>query len=309
MVKISVIGAGMVGATAVQRLAEFELGDVVMIDVVEGLPQGKALDMLESASLCDFDVDVLGSNDYSDIEGSDVVVVTAGIARKPDMTREDLIGINSNIVKDVCSHVALHASGAVVLIVTNPLDIMTYAALKYTGFEHQRVFGMSGVLDSARFSYFVAAELNCSVRDVHAMVLGGHGDTMVPLPEYTTVSGIPITQLLSKDAIGRLVSRTINGGVEVVNLLKTGSAFYAPAASIVRMVESIVRDTRRILPACAYLTGEYGQKEVYLGVPVKLGRRGVLEVIELELRDETKAALAQSADSVRDGVKKLNLCL
>jgi len=252
MVKISVIGAGMVGATAVQRLAEFELGDIAMIDVVEGLPQGKALDMLESASLCDFDVDVLGSNDYSDIEGSDVVVVTAGVARKPDMTREDLIGINSNIVKDVCSHVALHASGAVVLVVTNPLDIMTYAALKYTGFEHQRVFGMSGVLDSARFSYFVAAELNCSVRDVYAMVLGGHGDTMV---------------------------------------------------------ESIVRDTRRILPACAYLSGEYGQKDVYLGVPVKLGRRGVLEVIELELRDETKAALAQSADSVRDGVKKLNLCL
>jgi malate dehydrogenase len=307
MVKISVIGAGMVGATAVQRLAERELGDVAMIDVIEGLPQGKALDLLESAPLCDFDVDVVGSNDYRDIEASNVVVVTAGVARKPGMSREDLININAGIVRDVCAQVVEHAPGAILLMVTNPLDIMTYAAWKYTGFEPRRVFGMSGVLDSARFSYFVAEAVDCSVRDVHAMVLGGHGDTMVPLPEYTTVSGIPLSQLLSRDVIEQLVSRTVKGGAEIVNLLKTGSAFYAPSAAIVKMVESIVRDSKRILPACAYLAGEYGQRDVYLGVPVKLGRRGIIEVIELELSEESKAALTRSADAVREGVAKLGL--
>lgn len=305
MVKISVIGAGMVGSTAVQRLAELGLGDIAMVDVVEGLPQGKALDLLESAPICGFDVDITGSNDYAVIDGSDVVVVTAGVARKPGMSRDDLLRINSGIVRDVCSHVVEHAPDAVLLMVTNPLDVMTYAALKFTGFEHRRVFGMSGVLDAARFSYFIAEAVGCSVRDVRAIVLGGHGDTMVPVPEYATVSGIPITQLLSADVIDRLVERTVKGGAEIVNLLKTGSAFYAPSAAIVEMVEAVVRDSKRILPACAYLTGEYGEMDVCLGVPVRLGRGGVVEVLELELSSGSRAALARSADAVREGVAKL----
>ena len=307
MVKISVVGAGMVGATVVQRLAESELGDVVMVDVVEGLPQGKALDLLESAPLCGFDVDVVGSNDYRDIESSDVVVVTAGVPRKPGMTRDDLVRINSGIVRDVCSGVVKYASSALLLVVTNPLDVMTYAALKYTGFEPQRVLGMSGVLDSARFASFVALELDCSVRDVQAMVIGSHGDMMVPVPGYTTVSGIPITELLSNDAVARLVSRTVNAGAEIVDLLKTGSAFYAPSAAVIRMVEALVCDRRSIMPACVYLDGEYGLSDLCLGVPVRLGRGGVLDVIELDLGSETMDALHRSADSVRAALLGLEL--
>lgn len=306
MPKITIIGAGAVGATAAQRIAEKELGDVVLTDIVEGLPQGKALDLLESGPLCGYDSKVTGTNDYRDIEGSDIVVVTAGIARKPGMTREDLLKINTKIIKEVSQNIAKYAPDSIVITVTNPLDIMTYVAMRTTGFEPQRVFGMSGVLDSGRFATFIATELGCSVRDISAMVLGGHGDTMVPLPRFTTVAGVPITELLSKDVIQRLVERTVNGGAEIVNLLKTGSAFYAPSAAVTNMVEAVVKDTKRILPVCAYLNGEYGKKDIYLGVPVKLGRRGVEEIIDLELNADEKKALDRSAEAVREGIASVS---
>ncbi|MBN2488891.1 MAG: malate dehydrogenase [Methanosarcinaceae archaeon] len=307
MTKITVIGAGNVGATAVQRLAELELGDIVMTDVVEGLPQGKALDLMQAAPVMGYDTNVVGTNDYADIAGSDVVVITAGIARKPGMSRDDLLAINGKITKEVCENIAEYAPKAVVITVTNPLDIMTYVALKASGFEPNRVFGMSGVLDSSRFATFISMELGCSARDVDAMVLGGHGDSMVPLPQYTTVSGVPISELMPEEAIGRLVQRTINGGAEIVEYLKTGSAFYAPSASVSKMVEAVVRDSKRILPAAAYLQGEYNESGIYLGVPVKLGKNGVEEIIELELYETQYQALARSAASVREGIAKLNL--
>ena len=306
MPKITIIGAGAVGATAAQRIAEKELGDVVLTDIIEGLPQGKALDLLESGPLCGYDSKVTGTNDYKDIEGSDIVVVTAGIARKPGMTREDLLKINTKIIREVSQNVAKYAPDSIVITVTNPLDIMTYVAMKTTGFEPARVFGMSGVLDSGRFATFIAMELGCSVRDISAMVLGGHGDTMVPLPRFTTVAGVPVTELLPRDVIQRLVERTVNGGAEIVNLLKTGSAFYAPSAAVTNMVEAVVKDTRRILPVCAHLSGEYGKKDIYLGVPVKLGRRGVEEVIELKLTAEEKKALDSSAEAVKTGIASVN---
>lgn len=306
MVKIAIIGAGAVGATAAQRIAEKELGDIILTDIVEGLPQGKALDILESGPLCGYDSKVTGTNDYKDIEGSDIVVVTAGIARKPGMTREDLLKINTKIIKEVSQNIAKYAPDSIVIAVTNPLDLMTYVTMKTTGFEPQRVFGMSGVLDSGRFATFIATELGCSVRDISAMVLGGHGDTMVPLPRFTTVAGVPITELLSKDVVQRLVERTVNGGAEIVNLLKTGSAFYAPSAAVTNMVEAVVKGTKRILPVCAYLNGEYGKKGIYLGVPVKLGRRGVEEVIELKLTAEEKKALDRSAEAVKTGIASVN---
>ncbi|MCX9010014.1 MAG: malate dehydrogenase [Candidatus Methanoperedens sp.] len=306
MNKITIIGAGAVGATAAQRIAEKELGDIVLTDIVEGLPQGKALDLLESGPLCGYDSKVTGTNDYKDIEGSDIVVVTAGIARKPGMTREDLLKINTKIIKEVSQNIAKYAPDSIVITVTNPLDIMTYVTMRTTGFEPQRVFGMSGMLDSGRFATFIAMELGCSVRDISAVVLGGHGDTMVPLPRFTTVSGVPITELLSKDVIQRLVDRTVNGGAEIVNLLKTGSAFYAPSAAVTNMVEAVVKDTKRILPVCAYLNGEYGKKNIYLGVPVKLGRRGVEEVIELKLAADEKKALDSSAEAVKTGIASVS---
>jgi len=306
MPKITIIGAGAVGATTAQRIAEKELGDVVLTDIVQGLPQGKALDLLEAGPLFGYDSNVMGTNDYVDIKGSDVVVITAGIARKPGMTREDLLKINTNIITDVSQNIKLHAPDSVVITVTNPLDIMTYVAMKTTGFEPNRVFGMSGVLDSGRFAAFIAIELGCSVRDINAMVLGGHGDTMVPLPRFTTVSGVPITELMPESTIKRLVERTINGGAEIVNLLKTGSAFYAPSAAVTNMVEAVIKDTKRILPACAYLNGEYGKKDIYLGVPVKLGRKGISQIVELELAIEEKKALDRSADAVRSGISSLN---
>jgi malate dehydrogenase len=306
MPKITIIGAGAVGATAAQRIAEKELGDVVLTDIVEGLPQGKALDLMEAAPLFGYDSKITGTNDYKDIEGSDVVVITAGIARKPGMTREDLLKINTKIIREVSQNIAKYAPDSVVITVTNPLDIMTYVTMKTTGFEPERVFGMSGVLDSGRFAAFIAMELGCSVRDINATVLGGHGDTMVPLPRFTTVSGVPITELLSEDAIRRLVERTVNGGAEIVNLLKTGSAFYAPSAAVTNMVEAVVKDTKRVLPACAYLSSEYGKKDIYLGVPVTLGRKGVEEIIELKLTSEEKKALDKSAEAVKDGIKSLN---
>ena len=305
MPKITIIGAGAVGATVAQRIAEKELGDIVITDIVEGLPQGKALDLLEAGPLCGYDSKITGTNNYEDIEDSDVVVVTAGIARKPGMTREDLLKINTNIIKEVSQNIADHAPDSVVITVTNPLDIMTYVTMKTTGFDPERVFGMSGVLDSGRFATFIAIELGCSVRDISAMVLGGHGDTMVPLPRFTTVSGVPITELMDETVIQSIVDRTVNGGLEIVNLLKTGSAFYAPSAAVTNMVEAVIKDTKRILPVCAYLNGEYGKRNIYLGVPVILGRRGVEEIVELELTQDEQKALDRSADAVKSGISSL----
>lgn len=307
MTKITVVGAGFVGATTVQRIAEKELGDVVMTDIIEGIPQGKALDLMESAPIVGFDVNVVGTNDYKDMQDSDIVVITAGIARKPGMSRDDLIKTNSNIVSEVSENINKYAPDSIVIVVTNPLDIMTYVALMKTGFHPGRVIGMSGVLDCARFATFVAMELGCSVKNVDAMVLGGHGDLMVPLPRHTTVSGIPITELMDEAAIDRLVQRTINGGAEIVELLKTGSAFYAPSAAITLMVESIVRDQKRILPAAAYMYGQYGHEEIYLGVPVKLGRMGVEAVIELDLTEPEQEMLAHSAEAMKEAISTLDL--
>ena len=306
MPKITVIGAGAVGATAAQRIAEKELGDVVLTDIVEGLPQGKALDLLQAGPLFGYDSKITGTNDYKDIEDSDVVVITAGIARKPGMTREDLLKINAKIIREVSANIAKYAPDSIVITVTNPLDIMTYLAMKTTSFEPRRVFGMSGVLDSGRFAAFIAMELGCSVRDISAMVLGGHGDTMVPLPRLTTVQGVPITELMPQSTIQRLVERTVNGGAEIVNLLKTGSAFYAPSAAVTNMVEAVVKDAKRILPVCAYLDGEYGKNDIYLGVPAKLGKRGVEEIIELKLDSEEKKGLDRSVDAVKSGIDTLS---
>jgi malate dehydrogenase len=307
MTKITIIGAGFVGATAAQRIAEEELGDLVIMDIIEGMPQGKALDLMESAPIMGYDANVLGTNNYEDIKDSDIVVITAGIARKPGMSREDLVKINSNIIADVCGNIKKYAPDSVVIIVTNPLDLMTYIAMKKTGFPPQRVFGMSGVLDCGRFAAFISMELNCSAKDVDAMVLGGHGDSMVPLTRFTTVSGIPITELVETKTIDRLVQRTINGGAEIVELLKTGSAFYAPSAAITNMVRSIVLDQNRILPACAFLTGQYGFDSIYLGVPVKLGRSGIEQIIELELTKTEQDALNRSAESVKQGILTLDI--
>jgi malate dehydrogenase len=307
MTKITIIGAGFVGATAAQRIAEEELGDLVIMDIIEGMPQGKALDLMESAPIMGYDANVLGTNNYEDIKDSDIVVITAGIARKPGMSREDLVKINSNIIADVCGNIKKYAPDSVVIIVTNPLDLMTYIAMKKTGFPPQRVFGMSGVLDCGRFAAFISMELNCSAKDVDAMVLGGHGDSMVPLTRFTTVSGIPITELVETKTIDRLVQRTINGGAEIVELLRTGSAFYAPSAAITNMVRSIVLDQNRILPACAFLTGQYGFDSIYLGVPVKLGRSGIEQIIELELTKTEQDALNRSAESVKQGILTLDI--
>lgn len=304
MSKISIIGSGAVGGTTAQRIAEKHLGDVVMTDIVEGLPQGKALDLMEAAPLIGYNSELVGSTRIKDIQDSDIVIVTAGMARKPGMKREDLLKINANIVKEISHEIARYASDAIVIMVTNPLDVMTYVAMKVTGFEPMRVFGMSGVLDSARFATFIAMELNCCVRDIHAMVLGGHGDTMVALPRFTTISGIPITELMSQDTIKRLVDRTVNAGAEIVNLMKT-SAFYAPSAAITKMVEAIIKDTKQILPASAYLNGEYGMKDIYLGVPVKIGRKGVEHIIELKLREDEQKALYNSANAVKSGIAYL----
>lgn len=307
MKKLSVIGAGNVGASTVQRLAESKFGDIVMLDVVPGLPQGKALDLMQAAPLMGYDVDIKGTNDYADIEGSDIVIITAGIARKPGMTRDDLLNINAKITRDVCGNIRHYAPKSIVLTVTNPLDIITYAAYKYTGFGKKRVFGMSGLLDSTRFASFVAKEVGCSVKDVDAMVLGGHGDNMVPLPQYTTVSGIPVSEFLPQETIDRLVARTIDAGAEIVSLLKEGSAFYAPSAAIVSMVDAIINDSGRVVPASVYLEGEYGFSDVCLGVPVKLGKNGIEKVIEIDLTPEQMAALSISEKAVRSGIEKLDM--
>ncbi|MEX2530368.1 MAG: malate dehydrogenase [Gemmatimonadota bacterium] len=307
MQKITVVGAGNVGATAAQRLAERELArEIVMVDVADGIPQGKALDQWESAPIEGFDSRVTGSIDYDAAAGSDVFVVTAGIARKPGMSRDDLLKTNAGIVRSVSEEIARVAPDSIIVMVSNPLDVMSYVAMKASGFPRERVIGMAGVLDTARYRSFIALELNCSVEDIQAMVLGGHGDTMVPLVNYTTVSGIPLTQLLSSERIEGLIERTRKGGAEIVAHLKTGSAYYAPSSAAVQMVEAIARDKKRILPSAAYLQGEYGHEGIFLGVPCKLGAGGLLEILEVELTDDERAALARSAEAVRSTIAKLD---
>lgn len=303
--KITIVGAGNVGATTAHWAVAKELGDVVLIDIVDGMPQGKALDLAESSPIEGFDSRLIGTNDYADTANSDVVVVTAGIPRRPGMSRDDLLSTNAKIVGSVVSNIAKHSPKAYMIVVSNPLDAMVYVAKQVSGWPKQRVMGMAGVLDSARFRYFIAQELGVSVEDVHGFVMGGHGDTMVPVPRYATVTGIPITQLLSTAQINRLVQRTRDGGAEIVNLLKQGSAFYAPGASIVQMVEAIVRDKKRLLPAAAYLEGEYGLRGVYVGVPVLMGAGGIEKIIEVELTAEEQAALKQSAAAVEELVQAL----
>ena len=298
--KVTVIGAGNVGATAAQRLAEKQLCDVVLVDIVEGVPQGKALDLNEAAPVEKHDSHLTGTNSYEETAGSDIVIITAGIPRKPGMSRDDLISTNAGIVKSVTQEVASRSPEAVLIIVSNPLDAMCHVAFDASGFPKERVIGMAGVLDSARFRTFISMELDVSVENTHAFVLGGHGDTMVPLPRYSTVAGIPITELMSQDRIDALVDRTRNGGAEIVGLLKTGSAYYAPASAAVEMAESILKDKKKILPCAAYLQGEYGQQELFIGVPVKLGAKGIEDIIEINLTDEEKQALQKSADAVQE---------
>jgi malate dehydrogenase len=300
--KIAVLGAGNVGATTALMLAQKRLGEVVMLDIIEGMPQGKALDMAEAGPVADFESWVKGTDSYDDLKDAGLVIVTAGLPRKPGMTRMDLLTKNAEIVAAATREIVRVAPDAIILMVTNPLDVMTYVAWKTSGFPKNRVVGMAGVLDSTRFRYFVADALGVSVADTQAMVLGGHGDSMVPLPRYTTVSGVPITQLLPQDTIDKLVDRTRKGGTEIVNLLKTGSAYYAPAASIAIMAEAIVLDRKRLLPASAYLEGEYGLQGVFVGVPVILGSTGVEKVVELELSPEEKEALHASARDVKEGI-------
>ncbi len=297
--KVTVVGAGNVGATAAQRLAEKQLCDVVLVDIAEGLPQGKALDLAEAAPIEKHDACLAGTNDYAETAGSDIVIITAGIPRKPGMSRDDLLKTNSDIMKTVVGNVAEKSPDAILIIVSNPLDAMCHVAFEASGFDKKRVIGMAGVLDSARFRTFIARELNVSVENTHAFVLGGHGDTMVPLPRFSTVAGIPITELLSEDRIEALVDRTRKGGAEIVSLLKTGSAFYAPASAAAEMAESILKDKKKILPCAAYLEGEYGIDGLFIGVPVKLGKSGIEEIVEIKLADEEAASLQQSADAVR----------
>ena len=306
--KITVVGAGNVGATAAQRIAEKELArTVVLVDVVEGVPQGKGLDQWESAPIEGFDSRVIGTNGYDETVGSDIVVITAGIARKPGMSRDDLLNTNAGIVKSVSEQVAKTSPDAIIIVVSNPLDVMCYVAKEVSGFPRERVIGMAGVLDTARYRSFIAMELGVSVLDIQAMVLGGHGDTMVPLISYTTISGIPILQFMKKEKLDAIVDRARNGGAEIVKFLKTGSAYYAPSSGAVQMVEAIVKDQKRILPCSAWLEGEYGMKGLFLGVPVKLGRKGIEQILEIELTADEKAALAKSADAVREPMSVITL--
>lgn len=302
--KVSIIGAGAVGATTAQYLAERNIADIVLVDIVENLPQGKALDLLEAGPIIGYDCEIVGSNGYEATAGSDVIVITSGSPRKPGMSRDDLLRVNMNIVRSVTEQAAPLSPNAVIIVVTNPLDAMCHVALEASGFPSERVIGQAGVLDAARFRTFVAMELGVSPRDVQAMVLGGHGDTMVPLPRYTTVSGIPITQLIPPERIQAIVERTRDGGGEIVRLLGT-SAFYAPAASVAEMVEAVLLDENRVLAASTYLTGQYGITDLYVGVPIKLGAGGVKQVIEIELTDEERAALHRSAAAVHELVQAM----
>jgi malate dehydrogenase len=305
--KITVVGAGNVGATTAQGLARLALArEVVMIDIMEGIPEGKGLDQWESAPIEGWDTRVRGTTSYGDTAGSDLVVITAGIARKPGMSREDLLNTNAGIVRSVSEHVRDSSPDSIVVVVSNPLDVMAHVCKETTGFPRERVIGMAGVLDTARYRSFIALELDISVEDIQSLVLGGHGDTMVPLASYTTVSGIPLSQLLPQERIEALVNRARTGGAEIVGLLKTGSAYYAPAAATVQMVEAIVRDKKRILPCSAWLQGEFGMEGLFIGVPCKLGRGGLEKIIEVELTDEERAALGKSADAVRETMALLN---
>jgi malate dehydrogenase len=298
--KVSIVGAGNVGATAAHWIASKELADVVLIDVVEGIPQGKALDLLEAMPIEGCDVHVTGANDYTATAHSDIVVITAGIPRKPGMSRDDLLHTNYKIMSDVVAKVVAQSPEAILIIVSNPLDAMAQAAFKQSGFNRERVIGMAGILDSARFRTFIAAELNVSVENVTAFVLGGHGDTMVPLPRYSTVAGIPITELIPKDRLDAIVQRTRDGGAEIVKHLKTGSAYYAPSAAAVEMVEAILKDKKKIVPCAVYLQGEYGIEGYFIGVPCKLGAAGLEQIIEIKLTAEEDAALKKSADAVKE---------
>jgi len=303
--KVSIIGAGNVGASAAERIAQRRLADVVLVDIIEGLPQGKALDLNEAGPVDGYDCRLTGSNGYEPTAGSDIVVITSGLPRKPGMSRDDLLQKNFEIVRAVTLEVARHSPQAILIVVSNPLDAMAHTALKVSGFPRERVLGMAGVLDSARMRFFIAEALGVSVDNTHAFVLGGHGDTMVPLARYSTVAGIPITELMPKEHIESIVQRTRDGGVEVVNLLKSGSAYYAPASSIVQMAQAILLDEHRILPCAAYLNGEYGHRDLFLGVPVQIGARGMERVIEIRLTGEEKSALDRSAAAVRELVEKL----
>ena len=306
--KISVVGAGHVGEMTAVRIAEKGLArKLVLIDIVEGIPQGKGLDMFESSPVEGFDCEIIGTNSYDESQDSDLVVITAGVPRKPGMSRDDLLKINSDIVKSVTEEIATRSPKSIIIIVSNPLDVMAYVALKVSGFESTRVIGMAGILDTARYRSFIAMEIGVSVRDIQAMVLGGHGDTMVPLPRYTTVSGIPLNHFLSESQIDAIVERTRFGGGEIVKHLKTGSAYYAPSSSVVEMIDSIVNDKKRILPCAAWLTGEYGIEEAYVGVPVKLGSKGIEEILKIDLEESELSALRESAAHVKETMKSLEL--
>jgi malate dehydrogenase len=298
--KVSIVGSGNVGATAAHWMAAKELADIVLIDIIDGVPQGKGLDLLEAMPIEKRDSHVLGTQDYADTANSDIVVITAGVPRKPGMSRDDLLNINHKIMSDVVSKVVKYSPNCILIVVSNPLDAMAQAAYKMSGFSRNRVIGMAGVLDSARFRAFIALELKVSVENVTAFVLGGHGDTMVPLARYSTVAGIPITELMDAATIERLVQRTRDGGAEIVKYLKTGSAFYAPSAAVTEMVEAILKDKKKILPCAAYLEGEYGIKGLFVGVPVKLGAKGIEQIIEIKLTAEEKAGLEKSAGAVKE---------
>jgi malate dehydrogenase len=297
--KVSIIGAGHVGEVTAQRIVEKELGDVVLLDIVEGMPIGKGLDILESSPVMKFDTKIKGTNNYEDTANSDIVVITAGVPRKPGMSRDELVGTNFGIVKKVTEEVVKYSPNCIIIMVTNPLDAMAYTAYRVSGFPKERVIGMAGILDTARFRTFIAMELDVSVENIQAFVLGGHGDTMVPLARYSTVAGIPITELIPKDRLEAIIERTRKGGGEIVSYLKTGSAYYAPAAAVTEMVESILKDKKKILPCAAYLEGEYGLSDIYFGVPVKLGFGGIKEIIEIKLTNEEKEAIKKSAEAVR----------
>ena len=305
--KVTVVGGGNVGATLAQRIADRELADVALIDIVEGMPQGKGLDMMQAGPVEGSDARVIGTNDYKDTAGSDVVVITAGIARKPGMSRDDLLNTNYKIVKECTENVVRHSPNCVLIVVSNPLDAMCQVAFRASGFPKHRVLCMAGVLDSARMRTFIAMELGVSVENVSAFVLGGHGDTMVPLPRYSTVSGIPITELMSADRVDAIVKRTASGGAEIVSLLKTGSAYYAPSSSTAEMVDAVLKDKHKILPCCCYLEGEFGIKDLYVGVPAQLGAKGVEKIWEIKLTDDERAALHKSAGAVKELVDVLKI--
>lgn len=307
--KVTVVGAGNVGATTAQRIVEKDIADVILVDVADGIPQGKALDILQSGPILGFDTNIIGTTTYEQTAGSDIAVITAGLARKPGMSREDLLSANAKIVKGITTELVKYSPDIIIIVVTNPVDLMTYLCAEISGLSKNKVFGMAGVLDSARFRTFIAMELNISVNNVEAFVLGGHGDAMVPLPRLSYVSGKPLTDLLCADKIDALVKRTRDGGAEIVSLLKTGSAYYAPSAAAVEMAEAVLLDKKKTLPCAAYLNGEYGVRGLYVGVPIRLGRNGVDEVVEIELMKDERLAFDKSVQIVRDGVEQLHSLL